>query len=1163
MSPRRVARPSVLRGLAPDRHAVVEASAGTGKTFALEHLVVELLLATDATLDELLVVTFTEKATSELRARVRAKLEDLLSGRVGPATDEQIAAGDFWTLDDAALGKVKRALHAFDGATIATIHAFCHRVLRENAFASGRLFDEQQVDGRAAFGRALREALRRHVAPDPARAPWLEEALRTGWSMERIEKLLWSCATSRSELRPVFDAPALAAALAAFPVEAARRAGTIADLKAWGVHASTAGSIARQMFALAEVVELAREAHDPPRYVTRASELDLGKLVEKLQPVSPRPGETARLCVAALALARATPPFPAALVQALLPSVAGELARGKRETGRFDFDDMLTLVDEALRGPRGGALAAAMRRRWRYALIDEFQDTDETQWAIFRRAFFEPLPQAPPSVLYLVGDPKQSIYRFRGADVDTYLRACDEVAPAREARVSLDRNFRATRALVDATNRLFDQSAPEPIFSGQITYAPVDCGRPDRDLVDGDGRAPSPVHVLRVHGKPSLPALGALIAREIRTLTDPARPWRLDREPIEHHHVYVLTRNAWEGRAIGAELRAAGVPHAFFKEDGLFQTDEARDVCALLAAIDDPGRRGWRFTAWLTPFFSLPLVAIERARELPPSHPLVARLHAWKALADARDFDALFESVLMDSAIVRREIFFSDGERELTNYLHVLELLLERTRGTHVTLGELVRELSGLIARTRLPPGIEGNVQRLESERRAVQIMTMHKAKGLEAPVVFVAGGFGPPRVGEEPRVYHDAGRRLAWVGSLSPGVEAAVKREEREEDQRLMYVALTRAMGRLYLPCVVDDAVTAKAGRSPGGPAPLRGAYDCVNRRVAQLERDRDPALTVEDVPGQPAAVTPAPGDDGTWRPPLALLRDDDTGTSYAALRASHAAAIVTSYTRMKGQRGDGRAGWVEQLDERRAEKAAEGVDEAPATTLRAARASGVFLHEVLERVSLASFVAPGGLEAWRARPEVSALFAEAMAAYRVDAGQREHAERIVWAAYTTEVALPGGDRIAGLARAARAVREMGFVYPIPEADPQPRAGKGYVRGSLDLAFEHRGLTYFVDWKSDSLASYAPGALSHQVAGHYAEQVKLYTLAIVRLLGARGRAEYDARFGGLLYCFLRGLNDRGQGVWSARPGWDEVVGYDEELRATRLWGTARAPWAD
>jgi exodeoxyribonuclease V beta subunit len=256
----------------------------------------------------------------------------------------------------------------------------------------------------------------------------------------------------------------------------------------------------------------------------------------------------------------------------------------------------------------------------------------------------------------------------------------------------------------------------------------------------------------------------------------------------------------------------------------------------------------------------------------------------------------------------------------------------------------------------------------------------------------------------------------------------------------------------------------------------------------------------------------------------------------------------------------------WSEAPEERRAEKAGEAIDQAAAaTTLRAARASGVFLHEVLERVPVASFGA-GDVDTWRTRPDVAGLFDEALAAHRVDRAQREHAEQLVWSAYTTALALPAspggpsGGRIDGLATASRLVREMDFVFPIPEDAPSvepprdagPSPVRGYVRGSLDLAFEHRGVTYFVDWKSDSLRDYAPEALGRHVREHYQDQVALYALAVAKLLGVRTREEHDARFGGLLYLFLRGLHAGGAGVWAARPGWDDLVAWEAALRARR-----------
>ena len=1138
MTAPRVARPAVLGRVPLDRHAVIEASAGTGKTFTLEHLVVELLLAGQVPIDRILVVTFTEKATNELRLRVRAKLEQLHRGKAPLATEEQVRAGDYWEVDDAARDRIGRALHSFDGATIATIHAFCQRVLRENAFASGRLFEEEQVDGRDAFSRALRDVLRGVAATDPARVPWLAAALRTGWWTGRIEDLLWKAQQARGELRPAFDLAALDAAIAAFPVEDARRREGPDVMKRWGVHGRTATAIGSHLYNLSVAVEEARAAGSATPLVLEVEELKLPYLVEKLAPHLPQPGPTGRVCEAAVALARVTPSFPAALAHTILAPVREQLARGKREAGRYDFDDMLSLVDDALRGPHAEALVRSLRARWRYALIDEFQDTDETQWSIFRRAFFEPGP-GPRSTVYLVGDPKQSIYRFRGADMEAYVQARDEVRRSGSEPVVLDTSFRATPALVEATNALYDAAAARPLFTGANAYLPVACGRPESRLVDGEGRPVTPLLALRVPSRASLPQLAARIAQEIGVITDPARPWKLDGKAIAHQDVYVLSRTGSEGRVVGTALRAAGVPHAFFKEEGLFQTDEAREIRTLLAAIDAPEDRARRLAAWLTPFFGLPLGAVERARDLPSTHPYVARLHGWKALADGRDFERLFESIVSESGVLRREILLAESERDLTNTLHVLELLLEHARATRATLRDLVHVLSGLIDKTRMPLGIEGNVQRLESERRAVQIMTVHKAKGLEAAVVFVVGGW-TRNPEASVRTVHEGGHRLAWIGPMPPDIKQRVDQEESEEDQRLMYVALTRAKGRVVLPLVAGDGAIVK----------LLGAYEPVNRRVFELAAAGSPFLAVEDAaPSRPSSTT-TPANDvtaGPWRPPPALLVEEDDDARFAALRESRAGATLTSYTRLRGARASARA-WADEPEARRAEKGADAVDEVPGTTLKSSRASGVFVHEVLERVPLASFGVP--FEAWRARPDVSSLFDETIAVHRVEPEQRAHAERLVWSAYTTPVALPDGRTLARLADAARLVREMEFVFPVP-------ASRAFVRGSIDLAFEDQGRTYFVDWKTDSLASYSPDKLDAHVRAHYEDQVELYTLAVVKLLGVRGSADHEARFGGLLYSFLRGLGPGGGGIWTARPAWTEVGAWETALRGRRLGGRA------
>jgi exodeoxyribonuclease V beta subunit len=517
-------------------------------------------------------------------------------------------------------------------------------------------------------------------------------------------------------------------------------------------------------------------------------------------------------------------------------------------------------------------------------------------------------------------------------------------------------------------------------------------------------------------------------------------------------------------------------------------------------------------------------------------------LWSWRALADRGDFERLFPAIVEESGIVRRLLFFEVGEREITNILHLFELLLERARATGDDLRGLVRFLGGLMDGTKAPE-VDADLQRLESEQRAVQVMTIHKAKGLEAPIVFLAGGWSKGRTSSL-HVFHEGDRRVAWVGALPDDVRARVEREETEDSQRLMYVALTRAMGRLYLPYADVRGAPTEHGESLREAATMAGPYAVVHRRLTDILGSGAPGFTVEDVapapPGGQVRVSSGP-----WEPPRRWLEQTGDDRPYSRLRERGAAAVMTSYTKLHREQIL-RGRWEnEETEPHRADRVFDAVDPfgdrgAP---LRSARISGIFLHELLERVPLSSFGAPD-FDSWRALPEVAATLDDATAIYCVADAQREHAERLVWSAFTRPVDLPGGGHIDGFARAERVVREMAFVL----AQPGQGGIRAYVRGSIDFAFEHQGRTYFVDWKSDSLLAYDRVALAEQVRTHYAEQVEIYTLAILHLLGAASEHHYGARFGGILYSFLRGPVPLG--IWSDRPSWDDVVAWKAKLAA-------------
>jgi exodeoxyribonuclease V beta subunit len=1135
--------PEELLRVPRDASAVVEASAGTGKTFLLEHLVADRIIRGDARLEEILVVTFTEKATAELVRRLRALIARLLS-QTEPAPAET-PPERVWTLDAPARARLLDAQHAFDRATITTIHGFCQRVLTEDAFASRRLLAQEHVDSKRAFGEAFKDVLRTTLATDATLAPYLAAWLTTGKGLEKLEKTLYEGQAQQRPWGVTYDETRLRDALTTFV--SASDGPALLDLRLrYGTR--TGNTMGSRVEALRALATSFGDHGSPARFLLELDELfdgyqkrDLFGYIEKNLPSPVRPGATPPLLDAFLAVADAAVPLELAIAQLFLPPVRRQLAARKAAAGRYDFDDMLRLVAEALRRPDGATLAEALRRRYRLAIIDEFQDTDGTQWEIFRRIFHDSDGRNP---LIVIGDPKQAIYGFRGADVMTYGDARRAIAGGDVATLSLDRNFRSTPAVIAATNAIFDDLADEPFFSDRALFRDAVADRAD-SAADDDV---PPVTLLAVG-----PAEGAVISRLplrhvrqtlTRAIADEIEALRATEPRPALREMFVLTRSNAESQQVAATLRDRGIAHVLYNQEGLYKADEARHVRDLLTAIDDPRDRARRLRVALTPFFGLALEDLPALAADPTSHPMEEQLAAWRALADARDWAGLFDRVVAESGVVERELLSGGSARRLMNYLHLFEVLRDRATREPLSVGELARHLTALVEALISPEPQEGNVQRLEGDRDAVQIMTIHKSKGLEADHVFLYGAFSRWG-GSGVRAYERDGQRWLYAGrARRAALIEDLDTEAARDDQRLLYVALTRARRRLYLPYAGDPKVEEKAPRDEDYWR-INGAYRHVHRRLRALHGAGGGTTgrfaTREIICPPPPDPTPAriAAAVRRWRPAAADLALDFPAAALAEKRRRHAGIIMTSYTRIKQAHG-GYQPPTEVLDEQPAAAPAAPPDP---HRLPGGALSGIFLHAVLEKVPLASLADGPTLEAWAARPEIRAVFDVNLRRHDRDPAHRADAERLVHAALTTPLDLPSGRSLSGVAHAARVAREVEFLFPFPAA--AGGADAGFVKGYVDFIFEHEGRTYFGDWKSDLLPDLAPGAVSAHVAANYELQRRLYALALVKMLGITDEADYDARFGGTVYVFLRALPG---GLEIGRPSWSELNGWERQL---------------
>jgi exodeoxyribonuclease V beta subunit len=1144
-------RPDIVDQVPLDGHCVIEASAGTGKTFTIEHLVVEILLNSETRLDQILAVTFTEKAASELRARIRATIEKPLRSEMEADSQTRVP------LDLEKAGRLERALFSFERAPIHTIHSFCHRTLADFALLSGMRLRVEVADARTMFHEAFRSELREHFAADEWMGPLLEEWLADDRGSDRLEALLFD-ANERHYLDSGASARNSVAAgelLASF--DYSRLAQELPPTRA-------KGAVSPDLATIAEAIK--RSGRDALGLRRDLDAQALGRIaaLKHLPGWSP---ETSRF-LNAVGRVQFAVPLEARIIDSFLPPVARRLDRIKRERGVIDFGDMPRWLWSALEGPQGVRLARILRERFRVGLVDEFQDTDDLQWRIFRRIFVE---GGGTTRLLVVGDPKQAIYGFRDADVFTYLKAKAELLEEHAAAfVPLVENFRSTADAIDAVNLILEPN-PAPAFfvDGEIRYDhPVSCGS---TATVADQSPLKPISILSLPPGAKLPArryramLGRKIAATLKNLFDGTLPPDgTGRTSQSAPDVFVLTRTLMESREVAGYLREVGIRYAFYKQDGLFKTREAGHILDVLRAVAEPHRRSHRLKAWSTPFFGVALRDLPGLEEVAPAHPLMARLLQWKALGDQRRFAELFSAMLHESGLAARELLLADSQRELTNYEHVFEIVLERAFSAAPDLFDLIQMLASWVDGDDLPPGESPGVQRLESERDAVQIMTVHKAKGLQADIVVLFGGYAnaPPQRDRVSVFHSNGGRRVIAGQSARNAAKHQLANEESAENERLLYVALTRARKKLYLAMFPPGATLRK----------LDGYYHKLNERLNALAagegepRGRFEKL-VEIVPLRAGGARPAQEELAQANrvdfPALreSLLGDDQDHQLARSLReivARHRALSIDSYTSLQR-----RATLAYQAD-----PSIFKYDVDPAATelplrddLAGGRAVGIFLHEVIEQLDLRALAHAPDLETWMATIEVRETIAATARRHQVSPGEAGLARgaQIVFNALRSPLAL-GNQLVPTLVNCEGAAREMEFTFPIP-APGHPLLGagsggewtidRGLVVGFVDFVFRFHNRIYFADWKSDLLPSYDPGTIAAHVSDHYLVQARIYTVGIVRLLRIRDRSEYQERFGGLVYVFLRGVKPDGDGRVGAyfhRPSWDEILLYERDL---------------
>ena len=1185
---------------------VIEASAGTGKTYTLVNLCLRLVIEKALPLEQILVVTFTEAAAQELQDRIRQRLhlclENIRSLQLdgSPLQTETDAFFQSWLPRiqqnpglPRAEALLKEALASLDKAQISTIHAFCQRILKRFAFLCGQPFQSALIaDQSKLILRACEDFWRREMYQDSETMPsWKTELIvHSNWTPASLAQLFRSW-LGNPDLRMVPQIDDFSESdCTELWQEFAGLHQTLQGL--WQQDQETikreytalkGGTTFQERYAEGRLNCLAAYLDQPRRLPDEKNDKLAFFSAQLIQQKNKGPQIEHPFFEQIDALLENTERLTALQNEYAIywltrcfKAVAANLKTSKVQQQAFSFDDLLTGLDQALQGPKGPELAAAIVQTFPAALIDEFQDTDPVQYRIFSKIYLDP---EHDSSLFLIGDPKQSIYRFRGADIQTYLNARENI-PASAHRTLLE-NYRSRPEVLSSLATFFDH--PQPFKHPDIAYPPVTAALSESTWKAPQASAlkiwclPEPEQKINPKAKKSTPKAGShnkgdlrralpqLVATEIKALLENPdyglfhKEWR----PLNAGDVAVLVRTNQEGQSIRNTLEKHHIPAVLHSDESVFQSSEAADLQVLLTAVlhNQPHQILQALATGTLGLTASQIYAI-RAQETALEGYLES-FQNYRSLWFERGFASMWTAVLQGEDLYARLLSRAKGERALTNLRHLAELIqaesAQRASGPSQTLVWLQRQ------REQGGAPQAHQLLQLETDSETVQIFTIHKSKGLEFPVVICPYLWSAKRPNHTPPLsFRDPQSALESLDLGSEALEEhAILNDEAalQEDLRLLYVALTRArylniivmgwvndwqhsalshlfpseshaelmallaqkseqaQGSWQLEMVPRDVLSG-ADRSSGGP-------EILNTRSAPTKPE--PVLEAA-----PPPFVPAP-----WR--LSSF-----SSLSARLHPEFLNAELLNAELLNTDLGMSLLDDPAEAEPTDREPLVEGSEDAFMDFPRGGQ-HGTFLHLLLEKIR-------PGLEAEALKQKLSLYLRQC--GYDLDDWLEILSQKLpqLWSTPLAEGLSLGSIR--------RQMLELDFHLPIEQAlsaqslnqimlEWQPqwlplefKPVQGVLKGFIDLVFEHQGRYYVADYKSNYLgplwSDYAPQNLDSVLHSHaYTLQAGLYLVALDRFLRSR-ITDYQTQthLGGAYFLFLRGMSPDhpGNGIHLLQP---------------------------
>jgi len=1166
---------------------LVESSAGTGKTYNISGLVVRFLAENEKLSPQnILVVTFTNAATQELRDRIATRVREAVL-----VLKDREKAGDDEFLKELAkryggnpeyLKRLEKASRDMDQASIFTIHGFCQQALQEYVFESGSNFDTEYTGDDSE--------LMQEAADDVWRAEMNRLAGAGEESNVLLEYMVSSIKTPDEMLRMLRNLagkPYLEYALEmgedAFKLQLRRLSKIIETMKANFKPDEIQklldpNVMNQQKFKPSQVKKMLSEFQQDFINGLKTERCEFIKLQTsnlKTKGGHPLPHHPFFDAVEEYVEFDTAAIFEAFYIR-LDRLFKARFEALKEERRIRSFDDILTAMDASV--SENQEMRMKLRTQYPVALVDEFQDTDPVQLGIFRNLYFD---AGPKHCIYMIGDPKQSVYAFRGADIKSYLSVSKD---DKVRQFTLGKNFRSTKNMVDAVNGIFSYNEEGHQWPGGLEFTPSEAHKAEPELfIDSDLKETeeAAMHIILPEDEEPLNKGDAETVVNDNTAREISRLLNLSTEgkatilesgtltPLRPKHIAVLVRGHREADAIRKKLLKKGIKSVHKSKKSVFKSDEALFVAELLQIIKNsanPARLRMFLFGRMMGYRLSELEKLEH--DSGRNAKTIEAFLELKRTFERQGFSAMLRSFLnadlaMDEGksvpVIQHFLRFTDGERIYTNLMHINELIDQYEREQRPGLEELIKWINNKIETAQDSEDAE---IRLESDDDLVQIVTMHSSKGLEYPIVFCTSlwslGLPGGQRNKEPLLfYENEETKVDITGYGKDRVQGFVNEEKVAENIRLMYVSLTRARYRCYV--MVGPYEDKVAGSSvlhfamKGSEATLRNKK--VDNFEAYMSQLRDFASKSEGL-----AVCRTISEDHTYEEPSqevqteikarALTRELSTYpdwylTSYSSISKKQKAGIEQALKFDEDVKTDDKTpDDIQDPDQSDAGLITNETDYSNIFEFPKGAGPGTFMHRLFEDLEFIRFETD----------------AETMVRNYLDEDgfEPEWAPAILsMLSNSLRAKLPGSNARLIDKSAADTVDEMEFYFSISRSDGdeiaeiikggdslyEAQIRRGFLNGFIDLLFEHNGRYYILDYKSDMIGS-EPQNYSKESLGKvmfdrgYVFQYHIYLVALKRfLIQKMGDAfDYDKHIGGAYYLFLRGIDDSGNGIYFDNP---------------------------